>query len=220
MKSNQIIFTKIFSSTLSKADLKKKEIIEATARLGGQYGLEACTFDFIAKEVGSTRPLLNHYFKNREALFEITAEYVRLTIQQKVLEKIEHMSLADEMLVAYIKANLNWINDNPEHLKFWAHFMMTSTYNENHRNKNTEYVRMGLMRITELINLGMNHKRMKLHFGDTESAARSIQLLITGALLSFATENYTSKEQLEREKTVIILSCSILGIDLAKLIFV
>ncbi len=213
MNPDNNVFNKLFSPSLSKADIRKKEIIEMTAKLGGEYGLEKCSFDFIAKKMKITRPLLNHYFKTRELLFEITAEYVRLTIQEKVIENLKMATSADEMLIIYLKTNLNWINQNPNHLKFWLHYMTMSTHDKSCRKKNTSYVEMGQKRISEIINLGIKDKKIKLLIGDSESIARSIQFLITGFLLSFSTENYSSSEIIKQRTNTIFLCCKLLGLS-------
>jgi AcrR family transcriptional regulator len=165
-----------------------------------------------------TRPLLNHYFKTRENLFEMTAEYVRLTIQEIVVEHLKMTTSSDEMIITYIKINLDWINQNPNHLKFWIHFMTMSTHDKSCRKKNTAYVEMGQRRINEIINLGIKDKKIKILIGDSESMARSIQFLITGYLLSFATENRSNNEIIKQRKNIIVLSCKMLGISHAKYI--
>lgn len=199
---NSGIYELIKSDSLGKGEKKKHAIIMATINLVANEGFENCTFDRIAKEIQSTRPLLNHYFKTRESLFISCAQVVRLKRQEKVVTELKNATSNSELLLNYIKANFNWYDEDKNELKYYVQFLALSTSNEAYREKNQSNVEMGLARILQIVSAGMKSKDFKKNnYLSNLEIARSIQLLITGALISLVTEN-KPKPQLEKSSVL------------------
>ncbi|HMP73106.1 MAG TPA: TetR/AcrR family transcriptional regulator [Kiritimatiellia bacterium] len=71
----------------------RKALIEATARIAGQEGLDAVSLRRIAKEVGVSQTAPYHHFPNKAALLDAVAEEAFLRLE-RVMERAER-SLPD-----------------------------------------------------------------------------------------------------------------------------
>lgn len=176
-----------------KARRKAYTLLEASLKCFAKKGFDEVTLEMIAREAGVTRPLITHYFENAEELKMVAIKYVRLLFQKFVLEAMEKANEPDRKLSAYVSACFTWVENHRTHAAVWLAFMQRCTRQSKLRKLNTEAVRTGEKRIAALLGAGTQQEFFKC--SDPETAARAIQVVITGGILSLITEDFDDPKQ-------------------------
>lgn len=180
------IYQDLFGIVPSKSQKRMVEIAEAAIKTYVRLGVEAATYEKIAKAARVSRPLILHYFPDYDSLFLFVAKYIRATFQNYVLVKVSQQTAPDKQLQAYVEACFAWNDDFPMHAKVWGLFYFYCAIKPQFEVLNTQLVEMGLDRLTALIENGKEKGLFRCL--DSKSSARQIQIHITGALTSLATE--------------------------------
>lgn len=184
---NQTIYGELFPRALSKADQKKLIILEAAIQTYAELGIEYVSYEDIARKAKVTRPLVNHYFPDKKALFESAVKFIRAHFQELAVRELEKFPSPQDKLEAYVRATMTWVKVSPIHARTWVFFFYLCTSDSKLRNLHRELTTMGMQRLTALLQAVAVEKRYpptKL-----EHKAKNIQRLITGALLELATEH-------------------------------
>ncbi len=190
------IYEDLFGILPSKPQRRMVEIAEATIKTYVKVGVEAATFERIAKTAKVSRPLILHYFPDYDSLFLFVAKYIRATFQNFVLEKMSRQKTAEKQLQTYIESCFEWNVEYSSHAKVWALFYFYCAIKPKFEALNTQLVKMGTERLSLLIEQGKKLGEFNcLHSGAT---ARYIQIHITGALTSIATESQTFNTELKK----------------------
>jgi AcrR family transcriptional regulator len=178
----------LFHPEPSRAQRQQIKIIETAINSFAENGLEKTTYASLARDCDISRPLVHHYFPNLEDLFLMAAKYARSTLHNLTTEGLHagepHPRV---MLHGYIEGHLKWLRLFPNQVKFWLLFAYQCSLNGSDRKENTSHVTMGHLRIQSLLLAGRDKCGWK--FDDVEAAAKSIQILINGMLLSVQTED-------------------------------
>lgn len=213
MDKNKAIFDQVLPPLQGKSDVKKRQALALAVEIAAKEGLEACTFDRLSKEMGVTRPLLNHYFKTRENLFQLAADFVRASIQSKVLSQIQDEENPVKIIELYVETNFEWHLKDRKHLDFWLQYLSSSTYDRERRTKNTKFVEMGRKRIEEIVKMGIIQKKFHIGSRKPEEVAKTIQLLITGGVVSISTETLNKDQKEELIEMTKRCALNLLGIN-------
>jgi AcrR family transcriptional regulator len=160
----------------------------------------------IAREAGATRPLLRHYFKDAEEVRDVTIKYILLLFQKVAVDALAKEQTADLMLIAYVESCFYWVKNFRVHSLVWLSFLHRCANQPKLREINTLATSVGEERITALLGKGV--KEGVFSASSLKSPAKAIQTLITGALITAATENH---EDLKHFADGVGQSCFILN---------
>lgn len=163
------------------------EILEGAIQVYAKYGAEGATDDLIAKASGISRPLIFRYFKDRESLFETATKYVRVNFQHYTVSVLEKEKTAEDMLRAYIKATLRWIDDYPDHARVLIYFLYICSLKKSENRVNTEFNKASHQRIVAILQQGLQEGAFSC--SDVEDTAKMIQTLIIGGMVNWTTES-------------------------------
>lgn len=189
----QALFAEIdqrFSSP--KARRKALEIMEATITCLARRGYQGVTLDMIARTAGVTRPLIRHYFRNLDELLRTSTQYIRLLFQRLAIDALVSGTSADEMLGLYIDACFRWIERHKTHAQVWFAFLLDSSRSNKARALNSAAVQRGEERIQALLERGRADGIFR--FEDGAAASKMIQTQITGALITYISEDLPDRE--------------------------
>lgn len=195
----------------SKTETRMIQIIEGAIKNYATIGSEKTTYDRIARTCKISRPLIQHYFKDKDAVFEKSIQYIRAQYQALAHAAIEAQSTPLEKIRAYVSASLQWVRDYPLHSKTWALFFYHCTIQPKLKALNTDLVLQGTKRISHLVSLGMKEGVFEVE--DAQAAARDLQIFLTGAIVTAGTE--TPAEPWPRFEEQVVRSClSIIGVTI------
>jgi AcrR family transcriptional regulator len=180
-KINNAIYSELFNEP-SNENKRMVSIVEAAISNYASVGIEKTTYERIAKHCKISRPLVVHYFKDKEEIFDMSIRYIRANYQQFALE---------------------WPDHFPTHFTTLCLLFYRSSTHEKYKKINTEFAVMGHDRITEMINQGI--KEGVVSVDDPIASAKNIQIIITGAIFSYQVEN--SSEPLNKSRENIIKLC-------------
>lgn len=181
------LYSDILPQAPSRAQSRTLEIIEGAIHCYATLGIDGTTYENIAKASKISRPLIFRYFKDREAIFESAIRYIRTHFQKLAVDAIMAETEPKMQLEAYVLSTFAWVAQYPEHVRTWILFYYSCGTNAKHRALNTDLVKMGHERITAILAEGK--KRGDFNCAKPSQSARAIQMLITGALISAATED-------------------------------
>lgn len=71
----------------TKAAETRKRIVRAAREVFSEVGYDAATFESIAARADLTRPAINHYFRNKQALYREVVDDTHATIMQTSVEQ-------------------------------------------------------------------------------------------------------------------------------------
>lgn len=162
------------------------QILEGAISVYAQYGAENATDQMVARASGVSRPLIFRYFKDRDSLFEMATKYVRVNFQYFAIGYIQKEKSVEDMLRAYVTSTFRWIEEYPEHARVLLFFLYTCSQKKSENWVNTEFVKAGHQRITALLQAGVQQKRFQCK--KPVAAAKMIQTLITGGMVSWVSE--------------------------------
>lgn len=192
-----LLFSEIYLRFDRPATKRKAfSILEASIGTFAKKGFEQATIEMIAREAGVSRTLLKYYFSSLDELVEYAIKYIRLLYQKFAISALVSGQTADQMLANYIEACFVWAESFPLHSQVWHSFLHRCARSKKSRAMNTTAVNAGHERLTALIELGMSQKIFNCD--NSQEAARMIQVLITGGLWSFVTEDIKDQKHFVR----------------------
>lgn len=186
MTDTKALYSVLFPLAPTKAQRRQIEIVDSAIRCYAKYGIERTTFELIANECGISRPLVMHYFPDKEAIFDLSFRYIRAHFQALAVEAIQKATSPEQQLRAYILCTFDWVEKSANHAKVWLLIYYYCAIHEEYKKTNTELVSMGHARITALLESGKKFKLFK--FKNASYTAKMVQTVITGALLTRLTE--------------------------------
>lgn len=170
----------------TKGDRRVLQIVESACDLIAKEGYEALDFGALAKKCKVTRPLINHYFANKNELFLSVVQYVGVEHQKYIIAGLSSQGPASQLLDSYLKANILWPTDKVSHARVWMHYLALSSFQKEAKKENTRSVDHGAQRIWEILQAGATQGRWSSD--KLLEKARTIQLLLTGVVISLVTE--------------------------------
>jgi AcrR family transcriptional regulator len=176
-----------------KAQQKAFIIIERAIQCFAKKGFEQVTLEMIAREVGVSRTSIKYYFKDLEEIILFSLKHIRVSAQKVAVKALEGEQNPREMLAKYVFACLQWAQSHRTHAMVWLSFIHRCGRDKKYRNLNTESVQVGTSRIQSILNLGQAAQIFQCT--DSLESARLIQITITGALCTLASENLNNESE-------------------------
>lgn len=202
-----IIYSKIDYSALLKGQKKglrrQLQIAEFTIDILHRKGLVNFSYDDLAKKCGITRGVIYSYFPRLEDLLLFSCGLIRYRFQTLVVSEVSKAKTPKEMLIAYATQSLRWTELLPKDATVWLLFFHYCTVSAEVASYNREWVDLGTQRIAAILLGGLKHKQFLFPEVQALNLARHIQILVTGGLLSHATESRTA-EAWENEKKLLV----------------
>jgi AcrR family transcriptional regulator len=90
------------TTTLSKEDQIRKEVISVARSLFIKYGLNKTTMEDIAKAMGRGKSTLYYYYKNKEDIFDAVVTNEIEEVFNKVRNIVDQYNTGEEKALAYI----------------------------------------------------------------------------------------------------------------------
>jgi AcrR family transcriptional regulator len=199
-----LLFSELYvRMTSPKARRKAFNLLEAAISCYARKGFEAVTMEMIAREGGVSRAALSHYFKGVDEIRELSVKYIRLVMQKLAVDAMSKETDPEKVLSAYIGFCFEWVRNLRTHALVWLGFLHRCTGHTKLREINTLASLTGADRISNLIRKGISSGTFQ--YVDPQSAARSVQALITGSLIMYVSENIEGQDSFERRVTDLCL---------------
>lgn len=193
-----VLFSEIyFRLEDPKAKRKAFTLLEAAIKCLAKKGFDQVTLEMIAREAGVTRPLLKHYFADIDEICEFAIKYIRVLFQRLAIEAMTKQKRPSEMIAAYVDSCFYWVDNFQSHSRVWLAFLHRCAIDKGYQKLNSEAVRTGTERIAGLIQLGV--KSGEFHSPNPVASAKALQVMITGALITYATELVENEAQFRQE---------------------
>jgi AcrR family transcriptional regulator len=178
----------LFAPEASRAQRQKIKIIEHAIESYAENGIEKTTYASLARNCDISRPLIHHYFPDLDDLFLMAAKYTRSTIHNFTAEGLHAGEPSPRaMLHGYINAHFKWARLFSNQAKFWMLFYFQCGLGGSARKENTSSSTMNHLRIQSVLLVGRDKCGWK--FDDVEAAAKCVQMLLLGTLLTINTED-------------------------------
>lgn len=173
---------------LSKSDQTRQRCLTAAVRILSSQGLAELKYESVAREAGVTRPLVKKYYPEKTQIVMEAAALVRKGYQEETIAAMrQNHGQPVLQLRMYIKKMLALPRENRAATGIWLCSLHVAHLNKESRKMNTEMVRMGHERILALLSLCPFDPTPQAD--RVESLARSIQAMLTAAVLKALTED-------------------------------
>lgn len=187
-----LLFSEIYFKTESpKAKRKAFALLETAIECLEKNGFERFSLEMVAREASVSRATIRHYYNDSATLRDTAIKYLRLLFQKMVIDRVTKETRPDKMLSAYIDACFDWVDHFRRHANVWLSFLNFCTKRAKFRALNTEAVEVGHERIASLLAVGKSQDLF--HHKDSAATAKIIQVLITGAMIVFASEDFKDR---------------------------
>jgi AcrR family transcriptional regulator len=188
IKLNTNLADEVFPRKLSKSELRQLQIIEKSIHLCAKDGIEALSYERIAKACGVTRHLVIHYFPDRQDIIEQATEYVWASLKLTILGRVDREKGAVARMKAYLSSNLEWMRDNPELAKFFLLFLHYASTKTRFYKLSTDLFKLGQQRILGILLQGID-EGVFAKIQNPELEAKDIQISVLGQVVSYMVEN-------------------------------
>lgn len=114
IKSGNDLDPALFPKALSKADVKRLELVEAVIASIGKHGLAGTTFATVGKHAKMKPAHVAYYFKDRDSLIHTAAKAVVLTAQQITMGFVIKARSPREQVKAMVLGAFEHLRRKPE----------------------------------------------------------------------------------------------------------
>jgi AcrR family transcriptional regulator len=207
---SNVFFAKVDFESLVKS--KKKgvtrmmQITDSAIELIYKEGLENFSYEKLSKTCGISRSLIYLYFPNLSDFLIFMSTYIRYKYQVFVISKMQDKSNDTELLRAYVSGALQWVDVTPIDVAIWMIYFHKCAVLPKLAEHHSQLVDIGKQRIQAILNSGIEKGHFDLSPNKTEQIARTIQLLITGFIVSRVSEKRT-KQEWDHELNLVVQTC-------------
>lgn len=188
------VYSELFTLIPSRAQRRMIQIIEGAIKNYISLGVENTTYESIAKTCKISRPLIQHYFKDKDEVFEMAVKFIRVNYQQYTIQAFRGKNTPMEKLEAYVDSAIDWVKAFPAHQRVWNLFYYYCGVSSRMRDLNSSLVSIGHDRITALLQEGATEGIFATD--NLTGRAKQIQVLITGSIVTATTETlYTDLDE-------------------------
>ncbi len=180
------IYESIFPLKPSKSDQTRFKILEGAVKAYADLDFESVSFDQIAAPSKISRRLIQHYFPDKEVLFQSTMKLIRAKFQQLAVDHLSKKNSPEDQFKEYVRATFYWIKNEPVEVRAWLLFYLICSQKEPYKKLHTELTTMGEHRIKALVENLAPKKRIPEK--EYTYIAKAIQKIITGGLVEACTE--------------------------------
>ncbi|SED22852.1 DNA-binding transcriptional regulator, AcrR family [Tenacibaculum sp. MAR_2009_124] len=182
-------------------DIRKKEIIEAFYLTAKKHGLENASVGKVAEEMGISKGLVLHYFKNKEELVLALNNFILDRYLEFLANSSKYEMTSKENIEAYIDLlfSRDWSDyiDDGVFYSFYALIYQNDKVRENFKAHHEELIKVLQLKLSEAVLGGV------LRNQNIERLTRVIFALVDGA---YYTLGVFIKEELEYNKRVMLFS--------------
>lgn len=185
-------------STTRNREQTLNKIYEECVALAAEVGIDNLQAEEISKRSKISRPLLNHYFPQdlKQSLRQFLIERVSLDFKTYIDQALARETRPDRVLKTYVHSHFQWGREYPAHMGTLLALFPLCVTNETVRKANTVAVQSGAKRLEFLLHYRCD-KPSKVTV-----IARSFQIFLTGAVISYFTEDHENR-RLDPEKLVL-----------------
>ncbi len=185
--------SKLNSGNLSIGHKRMLQIVEGAIQVFVKIGIEQATYAKIATASHVSRPLIQHYFPSKKQIIEASFKYIRSVVQSQITDYLTLKSLdcknTKEFFLEYIAIHFEtFTKKNLSYMHVGFLFLHYSGVDSRLKAHNSTFVRLGFERLKGIIEKGIADKSFGISINEVGKVARMIQLLLTGAFVSVATE--------------------------------
>lgn len=203
-------YAELFDHQPPRVQRRMIQILEAAIRNYFTLGIEKTTYESIAKAGKISRPLIQHYFKDKDEIFVMALKYIRVTFQKLAIDGIARAQSHEGQMKEYVGSLFEWLQKYPMHAKVWNLMYYYAAVDSSFLAMHTHLAEMGHQRIIALLREGA--KEGVFSGGDLERRAKLIQTMYTGGLIMVTAEKlYVSLDTFRQYLTDAILEIAIKG---------
>lgn len=180
------LYFQVFGLKPGRGEDRRIRIIEAFIELLATEGLEKTSFDTLGKKLRMTRTHVAYYFANRDDLIMTAVRYSFSLGQQMMIDQVSTAKTWKERLSIVVSGPFNWLIKYPHHTSMITLHNYMCTYDKKYRELESNILSMGEQRI-----LSCFADRPGLSAREAQRLARSIQALISGAVLNVSVADYS-----------------------------
>lgn len=165
--------------------MQQMRIIEAAVASYAKRGLAGTSYTTLAEDCEISRPLIHHYFPTLDALFLMTAKFMRAKHLQEVVQQSKAAGTGEAQLREYVNASFSWLEKNPDQAKFWLLYYYQCSMGGQIAAEHEELIKAGENKIEQIL-VAIEEGGKKLH--ERSKLAKLIQMIIIGGTISAVTE--------------------------------
>lgn len=177
----------LFPRKTSKSEQTKLKILESAIHCYALTNANSLSFEDLAKRANVTRPLIHKYFPDRQELFRQAMKLVRARLLQIALEAIQATSDPKNKLIFYVKACFIWVEKEPVHAKVWMFYFYMCGVDKDLKRDHLAMTTAGAQRIESILK-ELEDSGHCPSIKDSYTLAKTIQKLITGAIVEIVSE--------------------------------
>lgn len=179
----------------NKKTATKERIEKAAFKLYRSQGLSKVSLSDIARAAKVTPQVLRYHYLTENDLVVALVQSATNSLRDfsRIYVDSKKDKSAKGRMRTYLKAPFEWVKENPEIFQMWVFMLHLSETDETVKQYFQESRAHGRQRIENIIYKGIEEKVWHLNGLSVESAARVIQNLITGQVISWALDPMNGK---------------------------
>lgn len=190
-------YNRFFGDNLSKSQKTQNRILEGAIESYYERGIEKTTFASVARNSNVSRPLVVHYFKTLDDVFQNTIELVSIHYLKILLETATENESAKVQLKAFVNTYLSWAKNNPKHMKVVLLSYFKCMSSDKAKQANTQILSQGLEKLIGLIKYGK--KTGEFHCESPTVAGYEILTQLLGLLVLTNTTSILEGRNIESQ---------------------
>lgn len=184
----------IVSSTPTKGDFKRLEIIEAAIQSFAQHGLEKTNYETLAKMIGTRRAHIAYYFKDKGLIFTSSVRYILAVYQELSEQNLKKAKSKQERLIKYVETIFDWANRYPEQVSVMLLLYYQCSVNEDYKILNDDIREQGLKKIESILKDDLDFNKE-----DAIIFAKQIQNLLSASITEAMTTTHADLEKIKKD---------------------
>lgn len=186
-------------SKLTKGQLTKQKLLEATARCVSKIGIEKTSFTEIAKEAEVKRPLVAYHFPKKDDVFYRVILYISDRLTKIVLAHREGVR-GRAGITKTITEYLDFFQENIHYFHCFFHLFYLASIEERYRFLNTKIAHRVLTRLKFDIEQMLLEECGGVHNTLVESFAEELYSSFIGNMILFNSSNLEQSNETFRNK--------------------
>lgn len=184
---------------LSKGQITRRKLLEATARCISKVGIEKTSFTEIAKEAQVKRPLVAYHFPKKNDVFYRVILYISEKLNQSVLNHRDNIK-GREGIKNTITEYLNFFQENKHYFHCFFHLFYMASIEERYRFLNTKMANRVLSRFRFDVEHMLLSECGGVNIAIVESFSEEIYKTFIGSLILHMSANLDDSEEQFRRK--------------------
>jgi AcrR family transcriptional regulator len=210
------IFGSIFRTKLTKGERKKMEIVEATAKLFGEKGVDQTSYDDLSKALNTTRSHINYHFKDRQELVLAVIKLMMSQGHEFTFNKLRSSTDQTNLISLYLDGYYDFFVQNPHFIPVIVYFYYEATKPGEIHDLQTAIRNQGQQRIQELLRQVLLARNKKIPKQLDVIAAQAQTLMIGGLIVNLTVGSAVTEEKTNAAKALVVDGIgSLIGVNLS-----